>query len=172
MRNGTVKEGAHQPEITGIMVSRAGIEPATTALKVRRRRRDLRLHAQNTAIRGYIAARGCTGYSRFGIRRGVRRSRAKYFAETAVTACRVSSGSNARSVEISATIRGLQKLCGMHALSRVREHLLDRPTHRGEKFFQLRRFDDQTGFLQARPVLVTGRARGCDDGDRHRSETR
>ncbi len=30
----------------------------------------------------------------------------------------------------------------------------------------------QTGFLQARPVLVAGRARGCDDGDRHRSETR
>lgn len=66
----------------------------------------------------------------------------------------------------------LPGLGGRRSLSRVREHLLDRASHCSEKFFQLRGFYDQTSFLQARPVLVAGGTRGCDDGDRHSSETR
>jgi hypothetical protein len=40
----------HLPKLLKIMVSRAGLEPATTALKVRRVRHDLRFHAQNTSV--------------------------------------------------------------------------------------------------------------------------
>jgi len=43
------------------LVSRAGLEPATTALKVRRGGPDLRFHAQNT---GVSRVRPCTGLHR------------------------------------------------------------------------------------------------------------
>lgn len=70
---------------TALMVSRAGLGTATTALKVRRGRYHLRYCAKNTGVLKGAAAPRCTGCSRFGIRPGVGRSRAKYFGEPVVT---------------------------------------------------------------------------------------
>jgi hypothetical protein len=53
------------------------------------------------------------------------------------------------------------------SLSHLRQHLFNRPAYRGEKFLQLRGFFDQTGVLQLRAVLVTGRARRRNNGNRH-----
>jgi hypothetical protein len=58
------------------MVSRAGLEPATTALKVRSRHIPRILSAENKANNGAFLAPGCTEFRGFGARHGARHSAA------------------------------------------------------------------------------------------------